>query len=87
MPRKKKFPVTQVFKARGWTAQSIDALLQVPAQEVKGSLCTNDDRKECSKAYKCEIANTKSGALVAFTRCRKLKLMIERTVDVKEFSG
>ena len=83
MPRKKKFPVTQKFKARGWTTQDVDALLNLPAQDLKAWLCTNEDRKECARRYKCEIADTKSGSVVAYARCRKIELLIERIVDMK----
>jgi hypothetical protein len=87
MARKKKFPIKQMFKARGWTTQGVEALLNVPAQDLKAWLCTNEDRRECDRLYRCEIADTKSGAVVAYARCRKIELLIERIVDMKEFSG
>jgi len=87
MARKKKLPIKQAFKARGWTTQSVEALVNVPAHDIERWLCTNEDRKECDLRYKCEIADTKSGAVVAYARCRKVELRIERTVDLKEFSG
>jgi hypothetical protein len=87
MPKKKKLPIKQTFKARGWTTQSIDALVNVPAHDIDRWLCSNEDRKECDLRFCCAIADTKSGAVVAYARCRRVEFRIERSVDLKEFPG
>ena len=87
MAKKKKAPLKQTFKARGWTTQSVAALVNVPVHDIERWLCSGTDRKECNFHYRCLIADTKTGAVVAYARCRRVELRIERIVDLKEFSG
>ena len=83
MPRSRKFPTTEIFKAKGWTALPVNEVMDLRGTELRGSLCTDEERRECDRKWCCPIAETREQERTHYKACHKIKVSITRIVDVK----